>query len=44
MTGSNPGIASMVSVNTMVAASSGGITALLATARFSRRDPLYSVG
>ena len=44
MTGSNPDIASMVSVNTMIAASSGGITALLATATFSRKNPLYDVG
>lgn len=44
MTGSNPDLASMVCINTMVAASSGGITALMATARFSRTNPLYSVG
>lgn len=44
MSGGNVKVASLVAVNTMIAASSGGIIVLLMTSRFSRENPLYDVG
>ena len=43
MTGEAAKIASMVSINTMLSAASGGLTVLMLTARCTRKNPLYDV-
>lgn len=44
MSGEYSKIASMVSINTMLSASSGGLIVLMLTARCTRKNPLYDVG
>jgi len=44
MSGGNTELAGLVSVNTMLAASAGGIATFLVRSNFSKERPLYSVG